>query len=376
MVAPLPVSTLITLTFGVHIVLVNLDIALSIFIPWMKWKGTKEGDEFLVERAKYLMRYYAATYAVAGVFGTAFTVILLSFYPQFIGLAGHLTWVPFGLAILMIVLRFFSIVSYWYLWGKISNELHDLLGALLALTGLLVPLGFRAVFAFLNYPAGLKLEPKPMLDVGEALMNPTLWPLYLKSIFGALAAGSLVLVTAYGLRYHKSKDERYMKLVRLNLKYGLTSLVLMLVFGTWYSIVLYFTTPYKFANVFGFLVGMKPKLDFTWLFILKMVLVLAQLFLAYSLYSGEFNLNYVKAVGPLALLTVASGEMLNMHSQLPYFVAQPEVVNKLPDLLKNALLTTNVNSLANVPELYTITAVMLVPLLLAMAALFYLLLKD
>jgi len=322
------------------------------------------------------MRYYAATYAAAGVFGTAFTVILLSFYPQFIGLAGHLTWVPFGLAILMIVLRFFSIVSYWYLWGKISDGLHDLLGAILALTGLLVPLGFRAVFAFLNYPAGLKLEPKPMLDVGEALMNPTLWPLYFKSVFGALAVGSLVLVTAYGIRYHETSDDRYLKLVREHLRYGLASLLLMLVFGTWYSISLYFTTPYKFANIFGFLMGMQPKLDFTWLFILKMALFLAQLFMAYSLYKGSLNLNYVKAVGPLALVTVAAGEMLNMHSQLPYFVAQPEVVNKLPDLIKNALLTTNVNSLANVPELYTITAVMLIPLLLAMAAFFYLLLKD
>jgi len=76
------------------------------------------------------------------------------------------------------------------------------------------------------------------------------------------------------------------------------------------------------------------------------------------------------------MLTILIGELLNMHSQLPYFIAQPKVVNSLPEIFKQALLTTNANSLATLPALYTITVIFLVPLLIAVAALFYLILKD
>lgn len=382
-VAPLPISTLISLTFGLHIILVNLDIALATFIPLMELRALRRKDNFLMERAKVLMRYYASTYAIAGVFGTAFTVALLSFYPQFIGLAGHLTWVPFGLAILMIVLRFLTIMLYWYLWDKVSEGLHLSVGTIMALTGYLIPLGFRAVFAFLNVPFGLHLEPKPYLDTVEALLNPTLMPLYLKSIFGALAAGSLTLVTVYSYRYlavGEGEKPKYLELVGQYAKYGGISLFLMLIFGFWYSMSL-IATPYKFTNLFGFIYGAKAEQDFGWLFVLKMVFVAIQFIgvyyvLSHSLYAKDISkvMGWAKAVGPAALLTVFLGDMLNMHSQLPYFIAQPEVVNSLPEIFKQALLSTNANILADVPELYIITAIFLIPLLAAVAALFYLLL--
>ncbi|MDK2384269.1 MAG: cytochrome ubiquinol oxidase subunit I [Candidatus Korarchaeota archaeon] len=382
MQAPLPISALLSLSFGVHIVLVNLDMAIATFIPLMEWLARKKNDDFLMERAKILMRYYASTYAIAGVFGTAFTVMLLSFYPQFIGLAGHLTWVPFGLAILMIALRFLTIVLYWYLWDRPPPQTHLAVGGLMALSGYLIPFGFRAVFAFLNVPSGLHLEPKPYLDVVEALMNPTFLPLYLKSVFGALAAGSLMMVTVYIIRYESSEGSlkgRYLELVSRFANYGFASLALMMFFGAWYSVSL-ITTPYKFYNIFGSLIGKPGEIDFGWLFIVKMILVLVQFIVLYQVFRPreltETQISWAKIGGPVALATVLVGEMLNMHSQLPYFVAQPEVVNSLPEIFKQALLTTNANTLANLPELYMITTVFLIPLLAAVVALFYLLLKE
>ncbi|MDK2372393.1 MAG: cytochrome ubiquinol oxidase subunit I [Candidatus Korarchaeota archaeon] len=381
MQAPLPISTLLSLAFGVHIVLVNLDIALATFIPFMEWLARKGKDDFLMERAKILMRYYASTYAIAGVFGTAFTVMLLSFYPQFIGLAGHLTWVPFGLAILMIALRFLTIVLYWYLWDRVAVNLHLLIGALLAISGYLIPFGFRAVFAFLNTPTGLHLEPKPYLDVIEALTNPTFLPLYLKSLFGALAAGSLMLASAYAYSYSKSptNKERYSELVGMFTEYGAIFLALMVIFGPWYAISLN-VSQYKFSNIFGFLLGVKPQHDFGWLFTIKMILVIVQFLAVIFVLKGLSNLDgvirWAEISGPAGLATVLTGELLNMHSQLPYFIAQPEVVNSLPEIFRQALLTTAANTLADIPELYMLTAVFLVPLLIAVVALFYLLLKD
>jgi len=60
---PVPVVFILSLAFGLHIALVNLDIGLATLIPIMKRVGERREDEFLVRRAKNLMRYYAMTYA-------------------------------------------------------------------------------------------------------------------------------------------------------------------------------------------------------------------------------------------------------------------------------------------------------------------------
>lgn len=60
--------------------MVNLGIAFSTVIPILKRKGEKENNEICLRTSKQLMNFYAATYGLAGVFGTAFTVFLLSFY--------------------------------------------------------------------------------------------------------------------------------------------------------------------------------------------------------------------------------------------------------------------------------------------------------
>ncbi len=195
----------LALVFGLHIAMVNLGIALSTVIPLLKRNGEKSGKELYVRTARELMNFYAATYALAGVFGTAFTVFLLSFYPGFIGLASHIAFVPFGIAILAIAAHFFAISAYWYGWDRFSSNVHFAIGILLLATAYVIPLGFRAVSAFLNIPTGLQFEPKLHLDVFAALTNPTFLPLYAKSITAALAAGFFTISSAYALRYVKGR---------------------------------------------------------------------------------------------------------------------------------------------------------------------------
>jgi len=62
---PAAVLGLLSLVYGIHVVLVNLDIALAALIPTLKRIGERREDHFLIERAKTLMRYYAVIYAEA-----------------------------------------------------------------------------------------------------------------------------------------------------------------------------------------------------------------------------------------------------------------------------------------------------------------------
>ncbi len=391
-------------TFGIHIAMVNLGIAFSWMVPLLKRAAEKRGDQGLMRVARTLMRFYAATYGVAGVFGTAFTVFLLSYYPEFIGLAGHLTLIPFGISIMLIILHFFTIVAYWYGWYRWSPGTHFTIGLLMALSATLIPFGFRAVFAFLNTPAGLYFQKAdgtivPRLDVVAALANPTFAPLYLKSIAAALTAGVIVTIAGYLYRYYRplSGEDRELSLriVRILLPPAALGLAAMFLLGFWYGMSL-IHVPYKFNSIFGgfgWSIGdIKPALSLSWLFVLKMLFVAIQVIaVIYALYSlslgrefpTKLHANLFAAAGFSALATIVTGEYLNAFSQYPYFVAalaDPRVVSTIPEPLRQPLASIlslkNVNELATTGFVTLFTAVFIGALLVAVALFLYILLTP
>lgn len=372
----------LAVVFAFHIVMVNLGIFLALYVPYLKRKADNSGDENLEKVAHKLMKFYAATYGVAGVYATAFTVFLLSFYPDFLGLAGHLTLIPFGLAILMIAVHFFAITGFYYGWNRWSRSIHYVFGALLAISALLIPFAFRAVFAFLNIPVGLELSGgKLSLNVVKALTgNPTYWPLYLKSLVAAVTAGAFAIVGGLAYSYVKATDEGYKKAVSQVVK-ELTpviaiGLLLMIVMGFWYAISLR-NIPYKFNNVFARF-GWKAGdgtigFDVSWLFALKMLFFLAQIYIIATAYkhlrAGTIPQSKATPLligGLIALFTVALGELLNAFSQYPYFIAclgSPsscqDILAQIPPeqltRLANILNLETYNTLATIQSVQVIT---------------------
>jgi len=376
------------LVFGVHIVAVNIGIALATVVPLLKRRAVRLGDKPLEEAARRLFRVYAATYALAGVMGTAFTVFLLSFYPEFVGIAGNIAMVPFGISVISILFHFFAIVAYWYGWGRFSEGFHDFVGWILMITAYTIPLGFRAVFAFLNTPQGLVLGEKASLDLVQALLNPTFLPLYLKSIAGALTFGFLFIagVFAYkGLRQELSSVEK--NLYHDCLKLAMAGLFAMMFLGPWYTVALV-STPVKFNNIFaglGVALSAPTLSNYSWLFVLKMLLVAAQAWLLIQLLvpirgaGAAFSQQGYKAsiaAAAAAGLTVLTGEYLNAFSQYPYFVANaPLIADKLPEpyrtILGRSLNLENISPLAQDPMLYLVTALGVAVLLAAAGYMLY-----
>ena len=341
----------LALSFGLHIVMVNLGIGLAWLVPYLKWRADRGSREY-ESIARSLMRFYAATYGLAGVFGTAFTVFLLSYYPRFIGFAGNVALIPFGISILMIVLHFFTISAYWYGWYKWSPRTHLAIGLLMAVSATLIPLGFRAVFAFLNIPAGLIYDPATStyrLDAVAALTkNPTFPPLYVKSIAAALTATFLVVAGAYAYRFLRTGERVALAVADSSVKAALAGLIIMPVLGYWYAVSILQTSPYKFNNIFanlGLRVGDGPFFDVSWLFALKMALYAAQLvvaiYLARQLAKGTVTAAAARlglAAGFMALLTIAVGDYVNAFAQYPFFVAA------WPDLLRGTIPVAALNA--------------------------------
>jgi len=374
----IPQVYFVALVFGIHIVAVNLGMALATIVPLLKRKADLTGNERLDGIARGIFRIYAATYAIAGVMGTAFTVFLLSFYPEFIGVAGNITLLPFGIAILSILIHFLAIVLYYYGWDSFPKWAHLSSGILLAITAYTIPLGFRLVFAFLNTPSGLKIDGKPYIDALGALTNPTFAPLYLKSVFGAITFGSLFISTLLAYRMVKERSEESSQLYSTSLKVAVVGTFIMLILGPWYSMSL-ISTPMKFNNIFrsfGWGLGGVETVDMSWLFLIKIILIVIQIYAILRLIFGsvDFKLSALATIS--AALTILTGEYLNMFSQYPYFLANlPIVADKIPEpwrtILGRSLSLENVSPLASDPTLFLVTALGIAILLIAIGYFIY-----
>ncbi len=366
--------------FGVHIVLVNIDLGLAVFVPLLKWFGEKNNNELYVREAKRYMRYFAIIYASAGVFGTGFTVFLLSFFPDFLWLGGVVLLVPFALAGVFLTLRLAGIAAYWYTWDRLRSDYHFAIGLILAFTSFAVPFAFRTIFSFLNYPAGVENISPLEINIGKMFANPTLYPIYLKSIAGGLAVASFMLVSLYAYRYYNGIDgkEENLSMLKLFLNIGIWLLFLEVIFGFWYLASLGAYAPYKFGNIAGAWFGGMVTADYSWLFIIKLLFVGFQVFTVFYIFfyvikhgKLDYDYKYIKylllGVGPAAALTILLGEYLNAFSQLPYFVAQPDLESVLPMI--NVF--NSINDLAAFFDVYFLTLFAIVPLFLAFLVLLY-----
>jgi cytochrome d ubiquinol oxidase subunit I len=386
-------------TFGMHIAMVNIGIGLAVLVPYLKYRATRSGNEHLLEFSHKLMRFYAATYGVAGVFATAFTVFLLSFYPQFLGLAGNITLIPFGISIIMIIVHFFSIATYYYGWDRWSEPVHNALGVLLAISALLIPLGFRSVFAFLNIPKGLYFDGlTPRLSLSQALTNPTLPPLYLKSIVAAITTGLIIVGGYAAVSYYRSSDEKYRatmkEVIERSVPWALVGLIIMFFLGLWYALSLR-AIPYKFNNIFAPL-GWKVRngtavVNVAWLFVLKMILYVAQVYIVLKAFNAlrktgfltESEASNLLFAGVLAIVTIVLGEFLNAFSQYPYFIAGatlPQVIKAIPPQIlpqiAAAINLQNPNVLATLKSVQAITTAFMIFLTASLVYFFYVFFKK
>ncbi|AFZ70206.1 cytochrome bd-type quinol oxidase, subunit 1 [Caldisphaera lagunensis DSM 15908] len=378
--------------FGIHIVLVNIIIGLAILVPLFKYLGIKRNDTDLITLSRKMMKWYAVTYGIAGVFGTAFTVFLFSFYPFFTDVIGNLLLVPFGISIVFIALNFFSLIAYWYGWDHWSSTTHNIIGILMGASAVMIPFGFRQVFAFLNEPVGLTFSAsnQPYLNVVKAYTNPTFWPIYLKSLDGAITAGMLATMGGFGLLYLINNENKkyFEKSVNMLLLPSLIGLLLMIPLGFWYLMSLS-NIPYKFNNImggFGWVIGnLGISYNYSWLFALSMILtaiqVLAVIYIFYKGIKGSLisrSTAYSSVIAAASAIgTIESMEMLNAFSQFPRFIASlgNQQIAALPypwnETLSTALNLTDYNPLAAAPFATFFTSIMMAIMIVILAVFIY-----
>ncbi len=242
-------------------------------------------------------------------------------------------------------------------------------------SAILIPLGFRAVFGFLNVPMRLELQPKIHLDAIKALANPTFLVLYPKSIFASYALTFTILAGVFAYRAGRG-DGRAELYAGKFAKLGLAFLVLTAVLGAVYAETLRIFAPYKFDNAFGMLLGINAKYDVSWMLLLKIAFVSIQ-FAAIVYFLKSRGVRSAEVAGAAGIGAVFIGEMLNAFSQYPLLIANvsglpPAVVKSLEGILNMA----KPNPLTTMSSLYAITLAFLIPLLICFGVLIYLVSTD
>ncbi|MGC8973765.1 MAG: cytochrome ubiquinol oxidase subunit I [Thermoproteus sp.] len=315
-----------------HLVFVNVIIGATILTVLVRYLAYRHNDARLDALARDMFRLMVATDLFAGVWATILTVYMASAFPSMTAIFMKADFYPIAIALVGIVASIPLIAAYWHLWGRIGPRTHSALGIPLAASVLLVPIGFRYLFAELDYPQFMK----PGFSPTDAFANPIYPPLIAHTIIGAVDVGAFILAAVLAAR--KNPD---LYGVRLSLGVGLALLAPQAAAGGYYFAVLAKYDPYIAANIAGPLLGYDPPSGlfypaFYTAVALAVALGLTATYAFYQATRGEAPRATAVAAGVLAEAVMILMEYVNDGARYPYMfvtgnggIPAAQLVNRL-----------------------------------------------
>ncbi|MDM7275976.1 MAG: cytochrome ubiquinol oxidase subunit I [Thermoprotei archaeon] len=290
-----------------HVLFTAMTLGVGLISAWSRHMAYKTGDPWYEVFARKTFKLLIVSELFSGVWGTIITVFLAGFFTALLTLATNTLFIPLAIAVASIMIRIPAIAASWYTWGKISPRSHTMLMWIMALSGFGVPLGFRAIFAEINYPHAITYYLQTGNNPGfMPYTNPLFWTLYLHTVAAVISVGGFVIASLAIL-------DRDVRGAQLGVKLGFTLLIAQLAFGPLYWLSLSRYSPLLFNAV---------NTTYAPILAVKLVTVALLAVLGYkALKSLETSIpGNVKWLGPLALLAVALGEVLNDGSRYPNMV--------------------------------------------------------
>lgn len=362
--------------FGLHVYMLAVEVILSLIIFGLLVYAYRSKNKFFKEEARSFMGYIALTYASMHFFLTATTVILLSFFPEFLVFAGRSLFYVFGFIGLILTIRLAAIAWVWYAWDTLSERRHMVFSGIFALAGVLWVFLDMFLLAFMNTPIGVVTADPLIMDYGQVLLNPTAYTLLLVVVTGAAMLTFNLLAHAYTYR-NLDNHVLHNNILANLLKVGIVSLLLFVLTLIGYLVSLYTHSPLKLSNMLGMdLNGAEVTANLLWVTALGVGIVLVVLGIAiFVLRSSQADFlapsatRLIRINGILTSLGFMGVILLNLLSQAPYFIADPDFVasSNLDFLIVNESL----NQYAAIVDVYTIMIFGFVPLFFAFGVLLY-----
>jgi len=162
----------ISLAFHIIFAIVGIGMPALMVIAEQRWRKT--GDGICLDLAKRWARGTAIMFAVGAVSGTVLSFELGLLWPRFMQYAGGIIGMPFSLEGFAFFTEAIFLGVYLYGWNRIGPRAHLAAGVLVAISGALSAIFVVDANAWMNTPAGFRLEHGQIVDVHPlaAMANP------------------------------------------------------------------------------------------------------------------------------------------------------------------------------------------------------------
>ena len=297
-----------------HLVFVNVIIGATVLTVITRYVAYRRNDPGLEATARDMFRLMVVSELFGGVWGTILTVFMAGLFPSMTAIFMRTYFYPVAIALTGILISIPLIAIYWHLWGRISPRTHSLIGIPMAISVLLVPIGFRYLFAGLDYPQYTTSAINPL----TAFSNPVYPPLIAHTLIGAMDIGAFVTATVLA-----TKRNLNIRGIKIALGTGLLLLVPQAIAGAYYFTVLQRYDPYIARNIAGPLLGYDPTTTmfypaFYTAIALTIALATTATYALYTTMQGKVTRLAVMSTGILAEAVLILMEYVNDGSRYPY----------------------------------------------------------
>ena len=202
-------------TLGVHIILVPLGVAWAFMILVAERRGIKYDDADALLLARRWSKVLAVTFAVGAVTGTVLTFEFGLLWPRFMGRFGDAFGIPFAIEGLFFFLEAIFLAIYIYGWDRLSPRAHWWSGVPIVLSGIGGTASVIAANAWMNQPAGFRLDAAGQLvqvDALEVIFNRAFPYETIHMLVAAYLVGGFLIASVYAMAMLRGRRDRYHRL--------------------------------------------------------------------------------------------------------------------------------------------------------------------
>jgi cytochrome bd ubiquinol oxidase subunit I len=170
-------------SLGFHILFAVAGMAMPLLMVLAEWRHRRTGEAVWRDLAQRWAKGTAILFAVGAVSGTVLSFELGLLWPTFMEHAGPLIGMPFSLEGFAFFLEAIFLGVYLYGWDRVGPRVHLLSGIAVAVSGLASGFFVVAVNAWMNTPAGFRLEPPGATLPGATVHDVDLWSAFFSPAF-------------------------------------------------------------------------------------------------------------------------------------------------------------------------------------------------
>jgi cytochrome d ubiquinol oxidase subunit I len=242
------------LSLAFHIIVAVVGMAMPLMMVAAEIAYWRTGRTAYLELAKRWGRGTAILFAVGAVSGTVLSFELGLLWPRFMEAAGPIIGMPFSLESFAFSLEAIFLGLYLYGWHKLNAPAHVFAGIMVALSGPMSAVFVVTANAWMNTPAGFRLENGNFMDIAPfaAMFNPAAGSQVVHMLLAGYAALGVAVAGIHArLLLRDNLDAFHRAAFVIALAVGLPALLLQPLSGDWSGRVVARTQPAKFAALEG-----------------------------------------------------------------------------------------------------------------------------